>query len=362
MTSASSTMSKKRIDSSEDDSDSLEKQTPKELQIQKRLLTPLLTKKIPPLPSSVEERKPYPQYRTKNPLSRLFFWWLTPLLTVGYKRTIQPNDLYLLDEDDKIEAMYQRYITFYNAEVAKLKLKYEQNPEKYKKKAKKPKKKGKKDEADDGEKAAEEDEDDFVIPVKTILLCLYKTFWVQYTRAALQKILCDGASVCSPILQKKLINFVESRAMGIPNMNVGKGVGYSIGCCAFVLFIGVSINHFFNNSMMVGAKCKAVLTKHMLEKSFRLGPKGKHRYPAGKINSIMSTDINRIDLAIGFLPFLIVFPIPIIVCIALLIVNLGVTALVGIAVFFVSIGKISTGKKLPTIEPKRCRLFSECNP
>ncbi|GME80433.1 unnamed protein product [Ambrosiozyma monospora] len=335
MTSESASISKKRLDSSEHDSDSLEKQIPKDLHIQKRLLTPFLTKKIPPLPSSIEERKLNPQYRTKNPFARLLYWWLTPLLTAGYKRTIQPNDLYLLDEDEKVEVMYQQYIAYFNTEVAKLKLKYEQNPEKFKKKHK-AKKLNNKNQSDSEEKSEEdEDEDNFVIPVKTILLCLYKTFWFQYTRGIIQKMICEAANVCSPIVQKRLINIVKARAMGT-HLNVGKGVGYSMGCAAFVLCVGISVNHFLNNSMMVGAKCKAILTKHMLEKSFKLSPKGKHRYPAGKINSIMSTDINRIDLAIGFLPFLVVFPIPIVVSIALLIVNLGANALVGIAIFLLA--------------------------
>ncbi|GME79387.1 unnamed protein product [Ambrosiozyma monospora] len=111
--------------------------------------------------------------------------------------------------------------------------------------------------------------------------------------------------------------------------------------------------------MMVGAKCKAVLTKHMLEKSFRLGLKGKHRYPAGKINSIMSTDINRVDLAIGFLPCLVVFPMAVTVCIALLIVNMGVTALVGIAVFLVS-SVIIGGAVKPLMEyRKSANVFTD---
>ncbi|GME77629.1 unnamed protein product [Ambrosiozyma monospora] len=200
MTFAPASISKNQIQSTEKSSDFLEKQTSEELQIQKRLLTPFFTKNVPPLPSSLDERKVNPQYRTTNPFSRLFYWWLTPLLAVGYKRTIQPNDLYLLDDDDKIDVMYHRYITFYNAEVAKLKLRYEQNPKKFrrKKKPKKPKKKHQNPQSDDQEKneedeefqgeAEHEDEDDFVIPVRTILFCLFKTFWAQYSLGTIQRL------------------------------------------------------------------------------------------------------------------------------------------------------------------------------
>ena len=50
--------------------------------------------------------------------------------------------------------------------------------------------------------------------------------------------------------------------------------------------------------MIVGAKCKAILTKAIIDKSFKLSLKSKHRYPSGKITSIMGADLARIDLAI----------------------------------------------------------------
>ena len=75
--------------------------------------------------------------------------------------------------------------------------------------------------------------------------------------------------------------------------------------------------------MLTGAEAKAVLTKAILDKSFRTNPETKHKYPAGKVTSMMGTDLARIDFAIGFQPFLFTFPVPIAVAIGILIYNVG---------------------------------------
>ncbi|GME99372.1 unnamed protein product [[Candida] boidinii] len=103
-----------------------------------------------------------------------------------------------------------------------------------------------------------------------------------------------------------------------------------------ILFNGICINHFFYNSMMTGARVKAILTKSLLLKSFTVSSKGKHRFPFGKINTLMGTDLSRVDFAIGFLPFGITFLIPFAITIALLIVNIGPIALVGLGIFLLS--------------------------
>ncbi|GMF56947.1 unnamed protein product [[Candida] boidinii] len=103
-----------------------------------------------------------------------------------------------------------------------------------------------------------------------------------------------------------------------------------------ILFNGICINHFFYNSMMTGARVKAIVTKSLLLKSFAVSSKGKHRFPFGKINTLMGADLSRVDFAIGFLPFGITFIIPFAITIALLIVNIGPVALVGLGIFVFS--------------------------
>ncbi|KAK6204248.1 P-loop containing nucleoside triphosphate hydrolase protein, partial [Scheffersomyces amazonensis] len=95
--------------------------------------------------------------------------------------------------------------------------------------------------------------------------------------------------------------------------------------------------------MLTGVQAKSVLTQALLRKSFVLNDSAKHKYPPGKVTSLMGTDLARIDFSIGFQPFAIVFPIPVVIAIAILIVNIGVSAVVGIVlllIFLVVIGSV----------------------
>ncbi|VEU23739.1 DEKNAAC104893 [Brettanomyces naardenensis] len=273
--------------------------SPKPVKKQNRLISFLLSKDVPPIPLP-EERTVYPE-RNANPLSWIFFWWLNPMLKVGYKRTLQAEDMFYLQNDQKLEYIYPKFRMILDAELAK-------------------------------QQAGKPSHD---VSVRTLCLALYKTFWFEYTTGAMMKVLSDVATTLSPLLQKALTNFVEAHIIGTET-SYQKGIGYSIGCCLMILFIGVTMNHFFYRSMLVGAKCKAVLTRLLLDKSFRMDSKGNHDFPSGKINSILGTDLNRIDFAIGYIPMLFTLPIPIIISIAILIVNIGVSSLAGIAIFLVT--------------------------
>lgn len=300
---------------------------------QKRLLSPLLLKKVPPLPRE-DERRPYAQ-STTNVFSSVFFWWLSPVLSTGYKRTLQPEDLFTLTDDIKIETMCgtfyahlkNRMITGQRAHVAdKIKLRGET--------------------ATTSSKTEAEDLEDYKLAEKDTIWALFLTFKWQYLSACLFLAIANGASTASPLLTKKLIRFVELHALGLEN-SMGKGSGYAVGSSLMVAVIGLFINHFFYRAMLTGAQVKAVLTKAILDKSFKLDAEGKNKYPSGKITSMMGTDLARIDFAIGFQPFAIIFPIPVAIAIAILIYNIGVSALVGIGMLlFFMVFMAFSAKKL----------------
>lgn len=288
--------------------------------LEHRLMTPLLSKKVPAIPKE-EERLPYQLFHT-NFLARVFFWWLNPILKVGYKRTLTPNDMYYVEGDMTAEKNFEDFVKnldiILNKSRAKAKLK---NPD-----------------------LTEEELQSLPYPKYSLVQALFMTFKYKYSKAVFFKACADVAQVLTPLLTKALINFVEKKTY-LPETPIGKGVGYAIGTAAMLLLNGMLINHFLHNSITVGAQCKSILTTALLKKSFKVTPKTKHLYSNGKVTSILATDLSRIDLAIGFQPFAITFIIPVIISIALLIVNIGVSALVGIAIFVIAIAVIGGGAK-----------------
>ncbi|KAL6449932.1 YOR1 Oligomycin resistance ATP-dependent permease YOR1 [Candida maltosa Xu316] len=296
-----------------------------ELQRQNRLL-------MPHIPTE-DERGPYPATST-NIISRIFFWWLSPVMQTGYKRTLQPEDLFYLTDDIKVETMANSFYEYMAHDIARARQKHI---------AEKCKERG--ETVETSSVSPEDDLKSFKLSKFTTVWALAKTFKWQYTWACMCLALSNIGQTTLPLLSKKLIRYVEMKALG-HETGIGKGIGYSFGAAIIVFVVGVLINHFFYRSMITGAQAKAVLTKALLDKSFRLDAEARHKYPLGKITSMLGTDLSRIDFALGFQPFLIVFPIPIGIAIAILVVNIGAASLVGVAILLVFMVGIafSTGK------------------
>lgn len=278
---------------------------------EKRLFSFLFSKKVPPV-TAPEERKIYPWKRV-NPLNRMMFIWLWPILFKGYKRTLLPDDLWYLTDDLKVESMHERF-------DINLKKRISNSEKKYLKK--------------------HNNLDDFSWSPNLIPLALFDTFAWQYSMSCIFLGLSFVCQALSPLITRRLIDFVqdlyESRIFGgTPSYN--PGIGYTIGAVCLIFINGLLLNHFFHNAMVTGAQAKAILTKSLLLKSFNLSSKARNQFSVGKITSLMSTDLARIDLAIGFQPLVVCFPIPVIIAVVLLLTSIGVTSLAGIGLFIVSL-------------------------
>ncbi|CAK9439681.1 uncharacterized protein LODBEIA_P37810 [Lodderomyces beijingensis] len=290
-------------------------------QRQKRLLSVFLSKKVPHVPAE-EERRPYPA-STTNFVSRIFFWWLSPVMKTGYKRTLQAEDLFYLTDEIKVQAMADAFYRYMSQDIHHAKVKFLRR---------KCKERGETLETTSVD--PENDLRDFELSKFITVWALAKTFKWQYSWACLCLALSNAGQTTMPLVTKKLIQYVEMKALG-HETGIGKGLGYSFCTAAMVFITGIFINHFFYRSMLTGAQAKAVLTKALLDKSFKLSSEARHKYPTSKITSMLGTDLSRIDFALGFQPFLFIFPIPVAIAIAILIVNIGVSALVGVAILFV---------------------------
>ncbi|CAL9734796.1 oligomycin resistance ATP-dependent permease Yor1p [Monosporozyma servazzii] len=289
----------------------LEKVTDSEVYPQKRFFSFLHTKKIKEVPQRDEERTIYPMLHA-NPLSYIYFWWVTSVIRTGYKRTIQPNDLFIMDEKLSIERLYADFQKNMDWYTEKAKKKYlESHPN------------------------ATENEliSNVKLPKYTLPKILLFTFKKQFFLACLFALLANCASGFNPMVTKRLIEFVERKAI-FHDTKINAGIGYAIGACVIMLINGIFFNHFFHMSQMCGSEVKAVLTKAALAKMLRASNYTKHKYPNGKVTSFVTTDASRIEFAISFQPFLVGFPAVLAICIVLLIVNVGAIALAGLGVFF----------------------------
>lgn len=300
--------------------------------LQHRLCTPLLLKKVPPVPRD-EDRPVHP--KATNPFSWFFFTWLTPVLLRGYKRTLLPEDMFKLHDEMTVEHLAGKFQAIFDRRLAADKKKY------LKRRRQLALKKG------DSDVSARTDEDLMLEyePLKSLcFLSLYETFLWQYSMALLFGMLGLVGQACNPLLSRKLINFVELEALGIPT-KIGTGIGYAFGVAILMFVSDVLHNQGVYFAMLTGAQIRAIFTKALLDKSFKLNTRSRKKFPPSKITSIMSTDVSRVDLGTGFsiYGFVLIFPVG--VSIGILIYNIKAPAMVGVglmlAFVFVS-GGLST--------------------
>lgn len=244
-------------------------------------------------------------------------------MRTGYKRTLQPGDLFVLTDDLKVEAMTERFQANFSARLAKAKTSHVRS-----------KMAARGESPETNSVTVEQDMLDFKAPKFIVVWCILQTFQRHYGWACALNVLSGVASSTNPLLSKKLIAYVESKASGL-EPNTGAGVGYAIGASLMVMVNGVLINHAFNLAMLTGAEVKAVLTKAALDKSFRLSDAARHEFPSSFVTSLMGADLARIDFALGFQPFLVSFPVSLAICIGILCHNIGAPAMVGIGLILV---------------------------
>lgn len=291
---------------------------------QKRLLTPfLLDKRIPPIPTD-EERIDFP-FRSTNIISETFFTWCKPVLKVGYRRTIVEEDLFAIRKGSRYDVERRNDIFLEN--FYKLK---DQTEVKFMKKHKL-------EDTRENRNSLRFNKN-FRYPSYLVLLALYKTFMVEFTFAVMCKAIADTASALNALQIKALIKYIHNKASG---EDVGKkGYGFAMGVALIVFFFGTLYARNFNDTSFCGAEIKGVLTKVLLDKSFRLSKESKTKYPASTVTAYLGNDLSKIDLATNFFPFIICMPIGIGITTALLAVSLGGASLAGIAWFLVITGCI----------------------
>lgn len=140
--------------------------------------------------------------------------------------------------------------------------------------------------------------------------------------------------------------------------SVGKGIGLAIVLLVLQLFSFLCTQHFFYRSSSTGVLVRGGLITAIYSRSMHLSNRARAsvslllmsnlmrssdlpvQLPTGKIVNHISTDVSRIDFCCQFFHMFWTAPIQMIVCLVLLILNLGPSALAGYA-FFVFITPVN---------------------
>ncbi|KAK9463479.1 P-loop containing nucleoside triphosphate hydrolase protein [Lipomyces oligophaga] len=260
-------------------------------------INPFSVHNVPPIPTSPEPNRE----ATANWASKLYFVWMNKTLRAGYGRPIHENDIPEVGDSRRAAYMTDKFLDHFSARLAK------------------------------GQR-------------KNVLLrALFDTFRFELSLSLTCRCITDTIWMTAPQLSRKIIYFVADEYEGL-NPPIGHGVGMIIGLVCLLLISMTCQQQYFYSGGMAGSEIRTTLINAIYRKSLVLSNKSRTDYTNGKITNLMSTDTFRIEFSCMFIAHVVDAPIPLIICLILLVVNIGPSALCGYALLIIVsplLGKIT---------------------
>ncbi|KAK5993353.1 ABC-type transporter cicA [Cladobotryum mycophilum] len=321
---------------------------------------PLLWGGIPPVP---EERTVSKEY-TAGFFSKLTFQWMTPLMTTGYKRQLDQQDIWTVNPDRGAEKLTVKVREVF----LRRREKGETNP---------------------------------------LLKSLHEVFFVEFWIGGLCALVATIMQVMSPFTLRYLIQFstdaykAHVTHTGAPPP-IGHGVGLAVGVTCMQIIQSFCMGHFIYRGMMIGGQTRAVLIGLIYEKAMvisgrakaggvkeaimpetsesdekgktkeddknnKKAKKGKGGKPDqdgigwgnGRVVSLMSVDANRIDQASALFHMIWTAPITALITLALLLINLTYSALAGFGLLVIGIPLLTKAIKSLIIRRKAINKITD---
>ncbi|KAI1319870.1 P-loop containing nucleoside triphosphate hydrolase protein [Xylariaceae sp. FL0255] len=299
-----------------------------------------------PIPDVPKEKMPSAEAQAGF-FSLLTFQWMAPLMNVGYRRPLQQQDLWEVNPRRSVEVM--------TAKCKESFIRRTKNGESH-----------------------------------PLLRALHETFFWEFWIGGFASLVSSVFQVLSPFLLRFLIAFAteawDDMQAGRSPPPISRGIGLILGITFMQLFQSTGTNHFIYRGMMIGGQVRAVMIDMIYEKSMTIsgrakaggklitdGPaedgsqddtkdgkkkkksKAKKKTDAeikndkmgiagdgtgwsnGRIVSVMSVDTYRVDQASALFHLMWTSPLSTLITLAILIVNLGYSALAGFAVLVIGI-------------------------
>ncbi|KAF8758426.1 ABC transporter [Rhizoctonia solani] len=272
-------------------------------------------------------------------LSRLTFWWLNPLLSQGYSRPLQATDMYQLGDkrgahvySSRLQDAFERRRTALEDFKARIENR-QARPSSWRRFIWRL----------SGSQTVKEEQWRKLMAKRQPSLAgalndtIFWWFWI----GGLYKGLADAGTICSPLLVKALINFASqsyaAHSEGTAAPSIGKGLGLAFGLLALQWLIMLLNVHAFHRSFTTGVLLRTALITSVFSRALSLTSRARTMggMTAGKFVGLISTDVSRIDYCAGYFHMAWTAPLQMAICLIILCINLGWSALPGLAFFVI---------------------------
>lgn len=229
---------------------------------------------------------------TAGLVSKILFWWLNPLFSIGYKRRLEENDMYEVLPEDRSEKLGQDLQRYWDHEV---------------------------------QVAAKE------LRTPRLSKAIIKCYWKSYSLLGVYSLFEESIKVAQPVFLGKVIEYFEDYNPSDMNA-LYETLGYAAGLSACT--IGLTLLHhiYFYQVQRAGMRIRVAMCHMIYKKALCLSSMAMEKTTTGQIVNLLSNDVNRFDEVTIFLHFLWVGPLQAVVVVALLWTEIGPSCLAGIAV------------------------------
>ncbi|GJJ09853.1 hypothetical protein Clacol_004077 [Clathrus columnatus] len=328
---------------------------------------PFASTKASPPPESLDTAPMIPE-ASASIFSIITFNWMASILSLGYARPLEPTDLWKLQDNRSAAVISEKILTSFEKRVkaadeynARLKngeispgwraLWWAVRGDRVQREKNWREKTGRKK--------------------PSLSLALNDSVFWWFWSAGIFKVTGDTAQVTSPLIVKAIINFATAsftaHNAGEPAPGIGKGVGLAFALLALQLLSSACTHQFFYRSASTGVLLRGGLIHAIYSRSLRYTSRARSTLTNGKLVNHISTDVSRIDFCASWFHMFWAAPIQMCICLALLLVNLGPSALAGFALFLIG-SPIQTKvmkrlfairKKSMVFTDKRAKLLQE---
>lgn len=228
-----------------------------------------------------------PEFRS-NLYSRLTFSWISPFMKTGYQRPLDESDLWRLDEPDRTVDLTNKFREHWQEELK------------------------------DKEKAS-------------LPRALMKTIGNLFLAAIPFKLIVDASQFVSPFAIDLILDSARN--------DQSRWIGYSYSLAMFLgLVIGtLSDSQHFQLVMRGGFRARSIITTEVHRKALTLTPIAKAKFTSGQIFNMVATDAESLQLVSQNILTLMSAPIRILGAMVMLYYQLGVSALIALALLIVAI-------------------------
>ncbi|GBG71636.1 hypothetical protein CBR_g9052 [Chara braunii] len=252
-------------------------------------------------------------------LSRCFFMWVTDLIKLANRKTLETCDLWDLRKGDDTQTVTRSLEKQW----------YEQQKN----------------------------------PRPSIAAVIWKTCWKPFLSACILKLLSDACQLSSPVLVQKIINLVQAK-------NTSRSVGLSYGALFLSISIAqtVTVHIYYQMLYRITSRVRASMVCLVYKKATRISTAESKGASTGEIMNLQSNDVEKVRNAVLYINYLWDGPLQIFVALAMLVNIIGPwPAVSGFAVLvlmipaqaFVMSWLSSVRMKLITHTDERVKLITE---